>query len=761
MSAAAGGGTPPARLASAHLPVRVRGVLERALTLVSVELDHGMQRLLVEFERELFRLADMSRNPGSESGYMQALRNFQLSRADLMPRFMVQVENELAGVRGQAWPQEPVAIDPEMPSFRNLSLVETSVMDEDTVLREIAGRHESRGILALHLLGQRFGVLAGSPAFDAVRLPLGPHAMCRAIRAAAMGLELAHDARLLLYRMFDRQVMAGYENVLDRLNQLMADEGILPALVFVPVRTRPAPVDQVPRGDDRTPSGAATPARQAAPGRAPAPGDAQRLFTGWPGEAANSEDGLDDDEAFAMLQQLLSGRRELINKLRPGRGGGAGRQLDTPDLLDALRGLQHAAPARRGDLPAIKRTILAQARQQHGETSALSPRDSDTFELVSLLYEQIANEIRGDAPGSDLVRELQLPLLRLALLDRAFFLRANHPARQLLNTVAESAARWNDEDDLDAATLAPLRQAVKEVVERFEDDPAVFADANAGLQRQMQLQARKAQTLERRHIEAARGREKLEAARRRAAEVLEETIGDRRVPHFSRALLSQAWADVLTLTLLRQGEDSDDWRQQLDATREIVATCAGDAAPGGEALAEHVKSSLGQVGYHDDEAAVIAQRLAAVADEDDDPASRTELAMKLKTRVRLGDDRVKAEKPDLPPRTPAEQARYEQLRVLPFGCWMEFTTNQQGDVVRRRLSWYSRITDNALFVNQRGQRVAELSLDQLARMMASGQARLVTAGRGRLVDRAWQATISALRSFAGRGDPGPAMGTGT
>src|SRR5690606_7577748 len=210
-----------------------------------------------------------------------------------------------------------------------------------------------------------------------------------------------------------------------------------------------------------------------------------------------------------------------------------------------------------------KRTILAQARQQHGETSALSPRDSDTFELVSLLYEQIANEIRGDAPGSDLVRELQLPLLRLALLDRAFFLRANHPARQLLNTVAESAARWNDEDDLDAATLAPLRQAVKEVVERFEDDPAVFADANAGLQRQMQLQARKAQTLERRHIEAARGREKLEAARRRAAEVLEETIGDRRVPHFSRALLSQAWADVLTLTLLRQGEDSDDWRQQL------------------------------------------------------------------------------------------------------------------------------------------------------------------------------------------------------
>jgi len=78
--------------------------------------------------------------------------------------------------------------------------------------------------------------------------------------------------------------------------------------------------------------------------------------------------------------------------------------------------------------------------------------------------------------------------------------------------------------------------------------------------------------------------------------------------------------------------------------------------------------------------------------------------------------------------------------------------NQQGDFVRRRLSWFSPVTDNALFVNQRGQRIGEHSLDSLARMIVGGQARIVTAERGRLVDRAWQAAVSALRSFAGRGD---------
>src|SRR5690554_164793 len=552
--------------------------------------------------------------------------------------------------------------------------------------------------------------------------------------------------------MFDRQVMAGYPQVLDRLNELLADEGILPALTFVPMRSRPgaAQADEPSPAEESGPG--PEPGRESRP-PPPARRPQQRLHTAWMGQAAADEDEDDDEAAFAMLQQLLSGRRELINKLRSDKPRGAQRQLSTPDLVGALRGLQQQPAANRGSLPEIKRTILAQARQQHGEGSALSPQDSDTFELVSLPYDQIENEIRADAPTSPLVRELQLPLLRLALLDRAFFLHSNHPARQLLNTIAESAARWTDRNELDRSMVEPLKQAVSDVVTEFDDDPAVFARANANLQQKMQVQVRKAETLEKRHVEAARGKEKLEVAKRRAAEVLEEAVGDRRLPRFARALLNQAWADVLTLTLLRQGEGSEAWRQQLQATGEIIESCSREDASGSPELAAHVESSLSQVGYHDDEATVIAQRLTgSVDDDEDDPASRTELAMKLKARVRLGEDKVRAEKPKLPPRTADEQAHYDQLRTLPFGCWLEFVLNQQGDVVRRRLSWYSRITDNVLFVNQRGQRVAEQTLDSLARMMAAGQARLVTADRGRLVDRAWQAAISALRSFAGRGD---------
>src|SRR5690606_36026794 len=269
---------------------------------------------------------------------MQALRSFRLNRADLLPRFMINVESALAGLRNGAGQPPPAHEQDDHPSFHNLSLGETSVMDEDTVLGEVASRQEGRATLALHLLGQRFGVMAGSPALDSGRLPLGPQALCRAIRAAAVGLEIHHDARLLLYRMFDRQVMAGYPQVLDRLNELLADEGILPALTFVPMRSRPAPVEADAAASAGEESGPAQePARRP---RQPAPAPARkpqpRLHTARMGQAAAEEDDEDDDAAFAMLQQLLSGRRELIDKLRSDKPRAARRQLSTPDLVGAL-----------------------------------------------------------------------------------------------------------------------------------------------------------------------------------------------------------------------------------------------------------------------------------------------------------------------------------------------------------------------------------------------------------------------------------------
>src|SRR5690606_11824410 len=132
----------------------------------------------------------------------------------------------------------------------------------------------------------------------------------------------------------------------------------------------------------------------------------------------------------------------------------------------------------------------------------------------------------------------------------------------------------------------------------------------------------------------------------------------------------------------------------------------------------------------------------------------THLTARLKAPPRLGEDAARP-RAQLPPRTAAEETCYQQARTLPFGTWFEFVINQQGELRRQRLSWYSPVTDHTLFVNTRGQKVAEHSLDALARMMADGHARDVTEESSGLVDRAWHATLRVLHDLAGRADPSP------
>src|SRR3546814_16261603 len=58
------------------------------------------------------------------------------------------------------------------------------------------------------------------------------------MRDASQTLQVPYEARLLLYRIFDRQVMAGYSRVLERLVDAMDAAGVLQGLTFVPVRVR-------------------------------------------------------------------------------------------------------------------------------------------------------------------------------------------------------------------------------------------------------------------------------------------------------------------------------------------------------------------------------------------------------------------------------------------------------------------------------------------------------------------------------------------
>ena len=133
-----------------------------------------------------------------------------------------------------------------------------------------------------------------------------------------------------------------------------------------------------------------------------------------------------------------------------------------------------------------------------------------------------------------------------------------------------------------------------------------------------------------------------------------------------------------------------------------------------------------------------------------EPPSATDLALRLKQRQRLGEQRGQEPRPTAPqtpeaPLGPQEARIHNRLRQLPFGSWFEFIDPQTGAIERRKLAWFSPLSGNTLFVNRRGQRATEMNLRELAAAIASGRVREQVAPRDGLFDRAWRALTGSLQ----------------
>lgn len=800
-STASGGPRPS--LSQRAFPRRVRAVLEGVLDYVSDELDRGLVSAMNELEQHLFKLAEQARSNEVQRLNFEALREIKRGRADLTPRFLLGLEASLAMLRDPA--RRDFASERPLATHE-LSLLEDVALDESGALNEIAGRAEIRNSLPLFLLGQRFGVIAGRPAFDAEHLPIGPHALCDVLREAAVGLDLNLEYRLHLYRQFDRSVMQFIGPMYEAVNAYLIKQNVLPHLTYVPVRVKP--VAQAPSGvaaslraggavdaaathlgaasleDASAPTTPAT-ARDSAPApRATTPMPSREMpsrqpppagphpHTAWPGLGAEAAPGPQDAEMFDVLRQLLAGRRSLLGKLgsaKPAQNGGAAWVAGADDVQNMLGRLQQRAPApvvvdgkaQPRNITHLKQDLLAQLRSvaPGGQAPVLTEEQGDTIDLVGMLYDHIMKDVRPGSAAANLLTKLQVPLLRVALDDKGFFTRRQHPARQMLNTIAESGAYWSSEDDADRVVVDKMTLLVDRVGREFSGDLGLFDNLLGDLNAHMQTQARKAEVAERRHVEAARGKEKLELARQRAAEAIDDKVAGKPVPKFLHSLLDQAWSDVLALSVLRGGEESDSFRHQLQIAERLVESAVSRRTTGApligaaeaQGLKLEIEEALGQVGYDHNDAQQIATRLLATSNEEeaDDPASRTELAMRLKSRTRLGGQAGPHEEKQAA-LEPAEQAHFDRIKHLPFGTWFEFVINQQGEKARRRMSWFSTVTGHCLFVNHRGQRVGEYSLHWLAREIQRGNVRILEVESESLIDRAWNAVMGALRSFAGR-----------
>ena len=768
----------PARLNNGRWPARAQQLIETSYTLCVEGLYEPVRRCIDEFDKQLFALADRAHHSGEQHECFASRQRVLQGQSSFFQSFMEQVGKGLSELDQAAESSAEAAA--ETKTWQTLELLDPGVQEMSMTLDQVAARGDARHGRALYELGYRLAVLIGSPPLEGATLPLGPHALAKAFQQASVELELPLKHQLLLLHQFDQWIGATLGELYNTINLRWQSDGILPQLRSVPA---PRHVKRRPHAD----------AVEASPVSEPAGAESQATpATGGAGE-----------DSIHVLESL----RNLLARRRDGQGLAAGETTgpvaSEDELQSALGALQqhlaqvtdHAGRELRS-AARLREELLAQlnlGKPAGAPRTQLTGEQGDTVELVAGLFEQLGQQLQHGGNARNLLSNLQLPMLRVAVADHSFFERRDHPARLLLDTVAATANDWLDGSDDESNR--PLAAKLEQLVSRANQEPpsaGLYTTLLADIEHHLAVLTRKAQAAERRHVEAAQGRERLDQARHRASELMAERFAQSPPRGLLRALLDRAWSDVLALTLLRHDEDSEAFKAQLAITDQLLGRLP---IPDRQQLQQDVESGLQQIGMHAEESVQVAQRLLGT--ETPDPAielpSATDLALRLKQHQRLGEQSADPEpvvtrpaaKPAAPAKTsitkamaansaPATTATTntatprtatptpkqpptvepgvlhieQHLRKLPFGSWFEFVDPVSGQVARRKLAWYSPMSGRCLLVSRRGQRGEEMTMAQLAHDVANGRAREAPTEPESVLDRAWRSLTGNLRQSA-------------
>ncbi len=758
---------PPAHLSQGRWPVRAEHLIETGYALCVEGLDEPVRRCIGEFEKRLFTMADQAHRADEQHECFASRQRVLQGQERLVQSFMEQVGKALSEV--DQTPDKSTHASAEASPWQTLELLDPDVQEISMTLIQFGARGDARHGRALYELGCRLAVMIGSPPLEGTDLPLGPHALAKAFQQASAELELPLKHQLLLLHHFDQWVNPALTTLYSTINLRWQSDGILPQLRSLPaprhVNKRPHPGTA-----EVTPAGEPAPAESA-------------------GKPQGGGSGEDSIHVLESLRDLLAQRR-AGQGMAPGEAGGP--VASEEELQSALGALQqhlaqvteHASRELRS-AARLREELLAQlnlGRPADAPRIQLTSEQGDMVELVAGLFEQLGRQLQQGGSARGLLSNLQLPVLRVAVADHSFFEKHDHPARQLLDTVAVAANDWLDGSDDE--NNRPLAAKLEQLVSRANQEPpsaGLYTTLLADIEHHLALLTRKAQAAERRHVEAAQGRERLDQARHRAGALMAERFAQSPPRGLLRALLDRAWSDVLALTLLRHGEDSDAFKAQLAITDQLLGRLP---TPDPRKLQQEVENGLQQIGMHAEESVQVAQRLvgAGTPDPAADLPSATDLALRLKQHQRLGEQHADPERAAARPTSrPATTARAtpiktaaaekapaktasppaasgtaeprelhieQHLRKLPFGSWFEFVDPASGQISQRKLAWYSPMSGRCLLVSRRGQRGEEMTMAQLAHEVASGRAREAPAERESLLDRAWRSLTGNLHQSA-------------
>ena len=536
-----------------------------------------LQQLLPDFfsriDDSLSELANKAENNQQQTLYFDAMREARLQKDIMQKVYFEALSAGFAAALAQGSTQQK-----STSALDQVGLMGDDELEESLAITNMVNSAETRTKEALYGLTARMNYLIEDIEITKDNNPLQPKVLFEAFVPAAQKMDAELKVRLIIYKLFDKFVAQNVGAIYDEINADLFAAGVLPRIKSAIRKSENDPVNQY-----ATPAGRAT------------------------STASNSENAVNpqSDTPFPDTDQpgnMFNSRQQLLSMSRAAPETHAARDTDSgttgggvfsagatasPNGADAqpvnnvityapqevLTALSHlqinnddifqlSAEQQKSSAQLVKASVLeAMSEALDGSGSKqIAQSDTDAIDIVSMLFDFILDDPSLPDNFKAQIARLQIPLLKVAILDKDFFTKKSHPARQLLNELAYASSGLEEQAPEEDTVYQMLCYVVNSILAEFEENTEIF----------ITLHAEFAEFISNERETNKLAGEMREGAKDRVAKEIQRRVTDNRVPPLVSTLLIDAWKDVLTRLYLRDGDDSAGWNTALQVADDLI-----------------------------------------------------------------------------------------------------------------------------------------------------------------------------------------------
>ena len=498
-------------------------------------------------------------------------------------------------------------------------------------------------------------------------LPISPVRLLSLYQSSVASVPFDKNTRRLLYRLFEDKVLGRCNRLYSGLIELLSQATpagsssaqstgspksstcapSLPTTDLAPAPSTPVTRDPFASPFGSASNGFASPfsssSELASPFSQSDPFRSQPFGTGSGGFGAQSPDAAQHDVAQQLHQERRKFQKtsidrqsgeDVVNHIQGEESHAQARETQAySQLTDGVE--EHVVETRE----VIRQERIVRRQQSKGitieqirrDTPLPAPADSDTYEndltpeprqiahsnndtennvtevteIVSMVFEFILDDSHIAPELRALIGKLQLPMVRLATVDRTLFTRRKHPARKLLNELAQFCTQWSDAEH-EHELISEIKLLVEEVLDNFSGSTDVFDSARDRLREFIDLQGNT--------LDLADSNEIKERKANSATNDLQEDVINQEIdtllqqyvlPACVRELIVESWSQVLTLHLAKEGEQGAQYRRATENMYQLAEWMrfnsdevnTGPTAQQFDSLLEEMSEDLNAIGF--------------------------------------------------------------------------------------------------------------------------------------------------------------------